>query len=153
MYLAVSTTRPARKSPLNNETSYSDLFRTATSSENTTWNGTTKMNDKTEFTVPGFLLYIADAEFRHHTRIAKGGGGEAFLGDALVPRLQEFGSSIIVKIAAVNRQSMSLKMLQAFDQEVSVMHYLGRHKNIAGLLGWCEEPVNMFMRFYHLGAL
>lgn len=74
-----------------------------------------------------------------------GGGGEVFLGDALVPRLQEFGLSIIVKIEAVKRQAMSPKILQAIDQEVFVMHYLGRHKNISGLLEWCEEPVAMLI--------
>lgn len=68
-------------------------------------------------------------------RIAKGGGGEVFLGDALIPRLQESGPIIIVKSIGTERQSLTSRTSQAFDQEISVMHYLGRHKNIASLLG------------------
>ena len=115
--------------------------------------GTTMMNDETEFAVPGFLQLKAGAEFRWRNSIAKGGGGEVFIGDALIPRLQEFGPTIIVKIIGPNRGSVQPRISRAFDQEISVMHYLGRHKNIAGLLGWCEEPVSMLMKYYAIGAL
>ena len=30
---------------------------------------------------------------------------------------------------------------------------IGRNKNVAGLLGWCEEPVAILMKYHKLGAL
>lgn len=113
----------------------------------------TYLSGQTEFSVPAFLKYKAGAEFRWHKRVAKGGGSEVFLGDALIPKLQALGSIIIVKIVGANREAMTDKMNSAFDQEISVMHYLGQHRNIAGLLGWCDEPVAILMKYYPLGSL
>lgn len=110
-------------------------------------------SSQTEFSVPAFLMFKAGAEFRWHTKIAQGGGGEVFLGDALIGKLAEFGSTIIIKIVGSNRLSLSEHTAQAFDQEISVMYYLGRHKNIAGLLGWCDEPMAMLMKHYANGSL
>lgn len=115
--------------------------------------GTTFMNDWTVFAVPGFLQFKAGAEFRWTKSIAKGRGGEVFIGDALIPRLQKFGSLIIIKIVAQDRQSMDPIMAFAIDQEISLMHYLVRNKNIATLLGWCHEPLSMIMKYYKLGSL
>lgn len=147
--------RQSRRSKKNQNVEQSDstTISTYVSIESTTSMGMTMINDKTEFAVPGFLQFKAGAEFRWHKSIAKGGGGEVFLGDALIPRLQEFGPTIIVKVASKSRGSLELCLSQAFDQEISVMHLLGRHKNIARLLGWCEEPVSMLMKYYKLGAL
>lgn len=58
-----------------------------------------------------------------------------------------------MKVLGVDINSLALRMAEAFDQEVSLMHYLGRHKNIAGLLGWCDEPMAMLMKFYECGWL
>lgn len=119
----------------------------------TTFSGHTSINTQTELAIPAFLLYQAGAEFRWHKLIAKGGGGSVYMGDALVPQLQEFGSKIIVKIVAQYRRAIKTKMGSSFDQEISLMHYLGRHENIVGLLGWCDEPLAMLMRYYPLGSL
>lgn len=43
--------------------------------------------------------------------------------------------------------------MQEFYEEVADMHYLGRRKNIAGLLGWCDKPLSMLMKYYSFGAL
>ena len=115
--------------------------------------GTTIMNDQTEFAIPAFLMYKAGAEFRWHKQIAKGGGGTVYLGDGLIPKLQEDGPTIIVKVVGEKRGKLTVRMAQAFDQEISVMYYMGRHKNIAGLLGWCDHPMSMLMKFYSNGAL
>lgn len=92
------------------------------------------INEQTEFDVPGFLQYRAGAEFRWNQRIAKGGGGEVFLGDSLIPQLQEFGPTIIIKIIERNRNSITPRVSEAFDQEISVMYYLGRRKNIVEMV-------------------
>lgn len=126
---------------------------TMTSSSVSSSMGTTMAAGQTEYAVPGFLQFKAGAEFRWHTSIAKGGGGEVFIGDGLIPRLQEFGSNIIVKVIGPTRESLPIRTAQAFDQELSLMHYLGRQKNIAGLMGWCEKPVSMLMKYYKLGSL
>ena len=111
------------------------------------------MNNQTEFAIPAFLKYKAGADFRWHKQIAKGGGGTVYLGDAIIPKLQEDGPTIIVKIIGEKRAKLTVRMARAFDQEISVMYYLGRHKNIAGLLGWCDDPMAMLMKYYSNGAL
>lgn len=116
-------------------------------------NQSTMMNNQTEFAIPAFLRYKAGAEFRWRQRIAVGGGGEVYIGDALIPKLAEFGPTIIIKIVGPSRAELPMRTARAFDQELSVMHYLGRHQNIAGLLGWCDEPMAMLMKFYPLGSL
>lgn len=108
---------------------------------------------QTEFSTPGFLNFEARDAFRKRVSLAKGGGGEIFLADALIPDLSEFGTTFALKVIAPRRSSMTPKMVQAFDQEVSVMHYLSRHPNIAKILGWCDEPVAIMMKFYPLGSL
>lgn len=114
---------------------------------------TTMLNIQTAMAIPGYLKYRAGAEFRWHKKIAKGGGGEVFLGDALIPGLAVYGQTIIVKIVALDQSLISQRTADAFDQEISVMHYLGRHANIAGLLGWCDKPLAMLMKYYVNGAL
>lgn len=128
-------------------------FTTGYSDAAVTGSGTNMLNEQTEFALPAFLQYKAGLEFCWHKQIARGGGGAIYLGVILISKLKEFGSTIIVKILGNNRQELPQIMNTALDQEVSVMHYLGRHKNIAGLLGWCEEPVAMLMKYYQLGSL
>ena len=115
--------------------------------------GTTLVNDESEFAVPAFLKFEAGAEFRWHKKIASGGGGVVHLGDALVPELSHGGSTIIVKVVAADRRKVGLHMVDAFDQEISVMYYLRQHRNIAALLGWCDEPMAMLMKYYAIGSL
>lgn len=127
--------------------------RFESSTESTVTSGATMLNDQTAMALPGFLKYRAGSEFRWHKRIAKGGGGEVFLGDALIPQLAVFGETIIVKIVAPDRTFVDQRNSDAFDQEVSVMYSLGHHENIAGILGWCDQPLAMLMKFYVKGAL
>ena len=91
-------------------------------------------------------------EFRWHKRIAKGGGGEVFFGDALVPRLSELSGPTII-VVGESRQALSNRMSEALDQKISIMNSKGRHQNIAGLLGWCDKPVAILMKNYPLGSL
>lgn len=134
----------------NNGTTYSTRDQPTA-----TWSGgiSTFLSGQTEFAVPAFLKFKAGLEFRWHKRIAIGGGGAVYLGDALIPKLKEFGDTIIVKIVGQSRDSVNQLVMQAFDQEISVMHYLGRHRNIAVMLGWCDEPVAMLMKCYPSGSL
>lgn len=112
------------------------------------------LSSQTEFAVPAFLKYKAGAEFRWQTKIEQGGGGgEVHIGDALVPRLQESGARIIVKIVGKQRSALITTMTLEFDQELSLMHYIGRHENIAGMLGWCDESMAMLMKYYVNGSL
>lgn len=108
---------------------------------------------QTEIAVPGFLKYTDENDFKILKRIAFGGGGDIFLANALVPNLMEFGKTIVVKVVSKHRNSTSTLQVQAFEQEVAVMYYLSRQKNIAGILGWCEEPTALLMKHYLLGAL
>ena len=85
--------------------------------------------------------------------ITEGGGGQGFLGEALVDKLRWHGTWIVAKIVAENRESANLNTASAFDQEVSLMHYLGRHRNVAVMIGWCEQPLAMLMKYYQSGTL
>lgn len=86
------------------ESAYSTTTTTSRTSLSTVMTDTTTMlAGQTEFAVPAFLHYKAGMEFRWNKRIAKGGGGEVYLGDALCAPLSEFGKTIIVKIIGPNR--------------------------------------------------
>lgn len=134
-------------STMSSMTSYSSSLNA------TTMTVKTVVVDETEFSMPGFLQVKIGLQFRIEKRIAKGGGGEVFIGTSFDTKMAALGTQIIVKKVAEQRADMSLKMSAGFDQEVSLMHYLGRHRNIADLLGWCEEPMAILMKLYSLGSL
>lgn len=119
-----------------------------------TYGGTTRQGNQTEFAVPGFLKYELHQDFECGSMIAMGGGGKIFTGEALASSLSSVhGSRIVIKIVSNSKANATERLSKAFFQEVAVMHYLGRHRNIAVMLGWCEEPQAMLMKHYASGSL
>eukprot|EP00158_Paraphelidium_tribonemae_P006446 Partr_v1_DN27820_c3_g1_i2_m22771 putative protein kinase kinase kinase len=106
------------------------------------------------FSIPGYLMVEDQTDFRIDHSVAKGGGGEIFIGRAFKTSLLEYGDAIIVKKimsskAGVNR----MKEKMQFDQELSITAYLQTCKNIVRLLGYCNTPQCLILKFYKVGSL
>jgi serine/threonine protein kinase len=95
--------------------------------------------------------------FRLTKKLAQGGGGMVYLGDAFDPDLQKMGSQIIVKVVGfqmnASLSSLPLRNQGQFKQEVSIMFYLREEKHIAKLLGWSDTPACLIMKYYPRGSL
>ena len=58
-----------------------------------------------------------------------------------------------MRLGVVVAPGKEQEMRVSFFQEVSIMWYLVQEKNIAKLIGYCEEPLALIMKFYPLGSL
>jgi WD40 repeat protein len=103
---------------------------------------------------PAYLL-VKDEELIMERQIAKGGGGQVFIGRCLSK--QAIGRSgretIIVKKTANDYESLSKTQKSLFDQEVSLMEYLGAKDHIAKIIGYTNRPCCILMKFYPEGSL
>jgi hypothetical protein len=114
--------------------------------------------------LPGYKEFPSSA-FRTTTKLAQGGGGSVYLGEALSPKCGTFGPVIIVKQVAGKfsfhstflRIDLFAKMthlsMLSFQQEISLMEFFSDSSYVAKLIGFCKEPVCLIMKYYPLGSL
>lgn len=113
----------------------------------------TELAQQTEFSVPGYLQFNVDRDFALESELAKGGLSKIYKARAINRELQNFGTSIVFKIVSSSRSDLDATHVSAFEQELAVHHYLGKHHNIADLLGWSETPLGMLLKLYSRGSL
>lgn len=63
--------------------------------------------------------------------------------------IESIGTSVTIKTA---NPSSGLHGLQSILKEVKVMLYLGKHVNIAHLVGCCTENLNQGWNYYHISC-
>ena len=101
--------------------------------------------------IPGFLQFEKDKDFRSEKYLTSGGSGQIFIGTALNPEIAKFGKQVIVK-EFNSMKSSSDK--DSFFQEVSIMYLLRDHKNIAKIAGFSSEPTfALVLKYYPLGSM
>ena len=114
---------------------------------------TTLVPNDTGLSIPAYLECQFGFDVRVTKQIAKGGFSAVSLGEALKISLKTFGNTVIIKKLTNVDGENSERVLTLFYQEISIMSYLGQHPNIATLLGYCQKPYCIIMKFYPYGSL
>jgi tRNA A-37 threonylcarbamoyl transferase component Bud32 len=116
-------------------------------------NTKTRVYQEMGISIPGYLQFSAQYAYKPCKLMTRGGFGNVYLVDLLDEHLIRTASSEKA-IAKQASRSMEEKMhLNAFYQEVSIMSYLRNHPNIALIIGFCEDPHTILMKYYKLGSL
>eukprot|EP00158_Paraphelidium_tribonemae_P009424 Partr_v1_DN28863_c3_g2_i5_m33597 len=120
-----------------------------TSTVNATIVGTDMRNT---FSIPGYLMMVKGEDYSITKKLTKGGGGDIYFAQAISPKLQEYGHTVIVK--QIQSNTTDTEMSQAmFYQELSITSYLQMNKNIVRLLGYSENPNAILLKIYLQGSL
>eukprot|EP00158_Paraphelidium_tribonemae_P000748 Partr_v1_DN23334_c0_g1_i2_m18377 len=135
---------------------YSIYSQSSSNSSYTTMNVTasdslTMVTSEMGVYLPGGLQVEYTKSFRIEREIARGGGGWICLATAFNEQLATFGSQIVVKIP--NSQSMNDRAVALFHQEISLLNAFKAHPNIVKLLGFCDKPHSILLKYYPLGSL
>eukprot|EP00158_Paraphelidium_tribonemae_P007190 Partr_v1_DN28146_c1_g1_i1_m55315 putative protein kinase kinase kinase len=101
--------------------------------------------------LPGGLQVDGNSAYRMEKELARGGGGRVSIATAFEEILKQYGSKVIVKIP--NSTQMDERALGLFHQEIALMNAFKRHKNIAKLLGYSENPYAIVLKYYSHGSL
>ena len=101
--------------------------------------------------IPGFLGFTFNKDFKITKFLAQGGGGKIYLGTASDPVVAQYGSQVIIKQLLKDPQSQKEK--DCFFQEISVMYMLREHLNIAKLAAYSVDPYSMVVKYYPIGSL
>jgi hypothetical protein len=96
--------------------------------------------------VPLFLCYRYNLDFRIKKELTKSGGGIIYLADALTPATSLFGNELIVKES--KRQLMNVEDLAQFHSEIAIMYFFKDHPNIVKLIGYTEKPYTILLKYY-----
>lgn len=102
--------------------------------------------------IPAFILSVPNEDFIFGKRVAKGGGGEIFLGTLVNPELitrNRHDNTCVIKTILDN---VHVDMA-AFLQEVSIMWLFRNEKSFAKLLAYSEKPRLIVMKWYSHGSL
>eukprot|EP00158_Paraphelidium_tribonemae_P009700 Partr_v1_DN28933_c0_g1_i1_m26007 putative Inherit from NOG: VSP with INR len=141
----MTSTTIAREAGLGNEkTAFSSKtarFGTSTVA------GTTYVENA--LAIPGYMQFTA-LDFVEEKFLSEGGFGSVHIAKAGHDGLRTFGDRIVIK--KMSRTANQL-MVDSFHQELSIMCYLIDSKYIAKLLGYCEQPMIIIMKYYQNGAL
>lgn len=107
-----------------------------------------------EVSIPGFLNLKMEQDVVLENQIATGGGGDVFIAKALHRDLIQRAENtiIIAKTIHVNPDHQSEQEAQ-FYQEISLMYMLRDSPHFGKLVGYCETPMTILMRFYPHGSL
>lgn len=92
-------------------------------------------------------------DFEIMQKIGQGGSGIVYVGDALTPTAAKYGKKIVIKTFGGNITDLHQGLATAFKQEVSLMTALEHERNIAKIVGYCEKPCCILMKFYPHGSL
>jgi serine/threonine protein kinase len=88
-------------------------------------------------------------EFRLLKQIAQGGGGTVYVGEFLTEsKVSRFAKTIIVKKVGESYESLTKRLRDNFDQEISLMEFFRNEKHIAKLYGYCHVPCCIIMKYY-----
>ncbi len=140
-----SGTKMSTKSQSKSSTSYSS------SKSDSSTSMMTVVNNELGLSIPGYLQIDYAKDIRQRKVLAKGGFGIAYLADALNSKLKDFGNIVVVKV--LKKEVMTEKDIKLFQQEVSLMEYFKKERNIAKILGYSENPYAIVMKYYNLGSL
>ena len=105
----------------------------------------------TGLSVPAYLEVKFGVDVRVVRALEKGGFATVFIAQSLKASLAVHGDTVIVK--QLTSQNLTEKQLSTFYQEIAVMSYLGKHDNIAQILGYTLSPYSIIMKYYSLGSL
>ena len=114
---------------------------------------TTLVPKESGLAVPAFLECNFGTDVRVSEEIAKGGFSTVSIGQPLKANLRGHGDKIIVKQLINIAEKDKERVLATFYQEIAIMAYLGDHPNIAKLLGFCQNPHSIIMKYYPQGSL
>ena len=115
--------------------------------------GTTTLVGDTGLSVPAYLECKYGIDVRATVQIAKGGFSTVSLAEPLKVSLKGYGDQVIVKLLIDESHSNLEKLLATFYQEIAIMSFLGQHQNIAKLLGYCQKPYGLILKYYPYGSL
>ena len=101
--------------------------------------------------MPGYLQMNYADHLRLVSVLTSGGFGVVHLADVFLPRAQKFGPRVVVKVS--KNKILNEFDLALFRQEIGLMEYFRDHNNIAKILGFCESPFCIVMKYYKLGSL
>ena len=103
--------------------------------------------------IPVFFECNFGIDVRVSQPIAKGGFSTVSIGQPLKASLRGHGDQVIFKQLTNIEDKDKEKVLKTFYQEIAIMAYLGDHPNIAKILGYCQNPPSLIMKFYPYGSL
>ncbi|KAI3656944.1 hypothetical protein MP638_004435 [Amoeboaphelidium occidentale] len=102
--------------------------------------------------LPLYNLF-SSVDFEIMQKIGQGGSGIVYVGNALTPTAAKYGKKIVIKTFGGNITDLHQGLATAFKQEVSLMTALEHERNIAKIVGYCEKPCCILMKFYPHGSL
>ena len=100
--------------------------------------------------IPGWLQFDQEKDFRIGKMLTSGGNGMIFLGTPVSPQLGKYGSPIVLKKILKTKTKEEIDL---FRQEVAIMSMCKENKFIAKLVGYSEKPYFILMKHYRLGSL
>jgi hypothetical protein len=98
---------------------------------------------------------LSSTEFRTLKKLAEGGGGEIYIGEALSTKALVYGRELIVKKLSNQSGLGGLNVLKqmSFFQEISIMEFMTDCPLTARLIGYCTNPPCLVMKYYPFGSL
>eukprot|EP00158_Paraphelidium_tribonemae_P006761 Partr_v1_DN27962_c0_g1_i1_m11813 putative protein kinase kinase kinase len=128
------------------------LMTTHLSAISTATTKATTLVAKNVIAKPGYLKYQFGEDFSISHKIAEGGSGDISLGRSLNESMYPRGSEIIIKAFKEN-ENLAEALEDQFIQEVAVLALLRSHRNIAKIVGYCDEPAMIVMKYYIHGSV
>lgn len=107
------------------------------------------------FSVPGYLEYASDKDFKVMAPFALGGQSQIHELAPIHPQLlaDSRGCPLLVKVIYQDLSKCSDKQQRIFMQELAVTHHFQSHPNVVRLYGWCRWPAALILRRYPFGDL
>jgi serine/threonine protein kinase len=102
--------------------------------------------------VPGFRE-VPSNSFALVRQVAKGGGGQIYIAQAMSAVTSEFGTELIVKVVGNSQKEVSRVMMEAVKQEISILQLMSNQRHFPRFVGYCERPVSILMKYYECGSL
>ena len=149
--------RNAEKSNVNDTYTVSSSLRTNLNTTTATGHvvsTTTLINDSTILAIPGYME-IRAGDITPERLIGEGGMAKIHLCKIRGLELLQNANGNQLCVAKTMRSDITAiqNFTACFNQEVTIMQYLGAHKNMARLLGFMQEPPTIVMRYYPNGSL
>jgi hypothetical protein len=100
---------------------------------------------------PENALVSLDFEFKKE--LGKGGIYTLHVGEGKTEKTQKYGKEVMVKKLADAFQMAEDKFKYPFVEELAALNLLRQEKHIAKLIGFCETPCCLVLKYYQQGSL